>query len=249
MKSSRFLLLPLLAAVLYFTSCGGNEEKTSSDTTSVTTADTMTTTTAGTAEPATADTTPVGIMVARHKVKNFTDWKASYDAHDSLRQANGIHSYVIGRGLQDTNNVLVAVTVDDMAKAKAFAKDASLKQAMQKGGVIGTPKFWFFTMTYRNQASVSTELRSMATFSVKDWNAWKANFEGGRQQRTDNGLMDRAYGHDADDNKKVVVVVAVNDTAKARAYWNSDQLKQRRIQGGVIGEPDRFVYQVVQRYQ
>jgi hypothetical protein len=249
MKSSRLLLLPFVAAILYFTSCGGNEEKTSSDTTTTTT-DTMTaTTTTGPAEPASVDTTPVEMMVARHKVKSFNEWKASYDAHDSLRLANGMHSYAIGRGLQDSNNVLVAVTVDDMAKAKAFSKDASLKQAMQKGGVTGTPKFWFFTMTYRNLATVPTELRSMTTFSVKDWNAWKANFEEGRQQRADNGLTDRAYGHDANDSKKVVLVMAVNDTAKARAYWNSDQLKQRRIQGGVIGEPERFVYQVVQRYQ
>jgi hypothetical protein len=249
MKSSRFLLLPFWAAVLYLTSCSGNEEKKASDTTTVTTSDTMTTTTAGTTAPAAADTTPVAMMVARHKVKNYTDWKASYDAHDSLRQANGIHSYAIGRGLQDSNTVLVAVTVDDMAKAKAFAKDASLKKAMQKGGVTGTPTFRFLTMTYRNQVTVPTELRSMTTFSVKDWNAWKTNFEDGRQQRLDNGLTDRAYGHDADDNNKVVLVVAVNDTAKARAYWNSDQLKQRRMQGGVIDTPERFVYQVVQRYQ
>ena len=235
--------------MLYFTSCGGNEEKTSSDTTTTTTTDTMTTTTAGPTETAVADTTPVDMMVARHKVKNFNEWKASYDAHDSMRLANGLHSYAIGRGIQDSNDVLVAVTVDDLAKAKAFSKDASLKKAMQKGGVTGTPKFWFLTMTYRNQASVPTELRSMTTFSVKDWNAWKSSFEGGRQQRMDNGLTDRAYGHDADDSKKVVVVVALTDSAKARAYWNSDQLKQRITQSGVIGQPQRFVYQVVQRYQ
>lgn len=249
MKSLRFLLLPFLAALLYLTSCGGNEEKTSSDTTTTSTSDTMTTTTAGTTEPAAADTTPVEMMVARHKVKNFTSWKASYDAHDSMRLANGLHSYAIGRGVQDTNDVLVAVTVEDMAKAKAFAKDPSLKQAMQKGGVTGTPTFRYYTMTYRNTVTVPTEVRSMSTFSVKDWNAWKTNFESGRQLRMDNGLTDRAYGHDADDNNKVVVVVAVTDTAKARAYWNSDQLKQRMAQGGVIGEPQRFLYQVVQRYQ
>ena len=45
--------------------------------------------------------------------------------HDSMRLANEIHSYVIGKGLQDSNTVLVAVKVNDMAKAQTFAKDPS----------------------------------------------------------------------------------------------------------------------------
>ena len=61
--------------MLYFTSCGGNEEKTGSDTTTTTTTtDTMTTTTAGPTGTAAVDTTPVDMMVARHKVKNFNEW-------------------------------------------------------------------------------------------------------------------------------------------------------------------------------
>ena len=86
-----------------------------------------------------------------------------------LRLASGIHSYVIGRGLQDSNMVLVAVKVDDMAKAKAFAKDPSLKKAMQKGGVTGTPSFTFVTMTFQDTATSSSDLRSRTTFTVKDW--------------------------------------------------------------------------------
>jgi len=38
------------------------------------------------------------------------------------------------------------------------------------------------------------------------------------------------------------------DTAKAFAYFNSDALKKRREAGGVIGEPKRFLFRVVQRY-
>ena len=46
----------------------------------------------------------------------------------------------------------------------------------------------------------------------------------------------------------VVIVAAVLDTAKAHAYWNSDLIKQRRAASGVVGTPERFVYNVVQRY-
>ena len=187
-------------------------------------------------------------MVVKHKVSNYAKWKTSYDAHDSARLASGIHSYVIGRGLQDSNMILVAVKVDDIAKAKAFAKDPGLKHAMQKGGVTGKPAIAFVTMTFQDTGSVASDIRSRTTFTVKDWGAWQKSFEEGKQERLDNGLAVRAYGHDADDDKKVVLVTVVSDTAKAFAYFKSDMLKKRRVASGAIGEPERFLYRVVQLY-
>jgi hypothetical protein len=83
---------------------------------------------------------------------------------------------------------------------------------------------------------------------VKDWDAWVKGFEDGKQERMDNGIMDRAVGHDLDDNKRVYVVTALSDTAKAFAYYKSDALKKRRLAGGVIGEPVRFLYRLVKHY-
>jgi len=82
----------------------------------------------------------------------------------------------------------------------------------------------------------------------KDWDAWQKSFEDGKQERIDNGLTVRVVGHDPDDNKKVSLVTAVMDTAKASAYWKSDMLKKRRAAGGVIGEPKRFVFTIARRY-
>jgi hypothetical protein len=145
--------------------------------------------------------------------------------------------------------VLVAVKADDMAKAKAFAKDPSLKKAMQKGGVIGTPTFAFATAVWQDTAMLGPDvIRSRTTFDVKDWDAWQKSFTGGKQERIDNGIVDRSYGYDPDNNKKVYLVTAVTDTAKAFAYYKSDALKQRRAAGGVIGEPKRFLFKVVKRY-
>ena len=237
-------MLLYASMVFFLTSCGGGgENKTTTDTTA-----TDSTAINATPETNTIITTPQNMMVAKHKVANFAKWKTSYDEHDSLRLVNGIHSYVIGRGVQDSNMLLVAVKVDDMTKAKAFAKDPSLKKAMQKGGVTGTPSFSFVTMTFQDTAVINSDIRSRTTFKVKDWNAWQKAFEEGKQERLDNGITVRAYGHDVDDNHKVVLVTALMDTAKANAYWKSDMLKKRRAAGGVIGEPDRFVYRVVQRY-
>ena len=84
--------------------------------------------------------------------------------------------------------------------------------------------------------------------NVKDWDAWRKAFESSRQIRTDNGLTDRAYGYDVDDNHKVTLVVAINDSAKANAFWKSDLIKQKRAESGVVGEVKRHVYHVAAKY-
>jgi hypothetical protein len=246
MKRSRFAGLLFFAALVFFlASCGGNEssEPTTPDST-INNNDTSIVE----LPTNTIITTPQNMMVVTHKVSDFAKWKASYEEHDSMRLANGIHSYVIGRGIQDTNMVLVAVKADDMAKAKAFAKDPSLKKAMQKGGVTGAPSISFVTTTWQDTGVISSPIRSKVTLTVKDWDAWQKSFAEGKQERMDNGIVDRAYGYDADNNKKVSLVTAVTDTAKAFAYYKSDALKKRREAGGVIGEPKRFLFRVVQKY-
>jgi heme-degrading monooxygenase HmoA len=243
---SKFIRTVLLASVFFLISCNGEEKKTETETTS----DTVVT--AATPEPppvtSTIVTTPSNMMIAKHKVKDFDAWKASYDAHDSMRLANGLHSFVVARGAADPNMVLVAVKVDDMEKAKAFAKNPSLKQAMQKGGVVGSPAFSFITMVYQDTGKINYTLRSETSFTVKDWNTWKTAFESFNQERMNAGIMLRAYGHEADNDKNVRVVVAISDSAKAVAYWNSDELKKRMEEGGVIGKPKRFLFHVAQRY-
>src|SRR5687768_2248855 len=201
MKPQKFFFMPLLAILVFvLSSCNSGSDTTT--TTDSVSSDTVTATTTTTPETNIV-TTPENVMVAKHKVKDFAKWKASYDEHDSLRLANGIHNYVIGRGVEDSNMVMVAVKFDDVAKAKAFAKDPSLKAAMQKGGVTGTPSFKFTTVVYQDMNPNMSDLRAMTTFTVKDWDAWKTAFESHRQLRTDNGVTDRAYGYEVDDNHKV----------------------------------------------
>lgn len=245
MKHRTLLLSMAGMLAMFLTACGGKEEKTTTDSTSMTTDTTMHTTT--TTTPATPATTTATVMVVKHKVANFNKWMASYDEHDSMRVASGLHNFVIGRGIPDSNMVMVAVKVDDTAKAKAFAKDPSLKKAMQKGGVIGSPNIMIYNTTFLDNGQASN-LRVMSTETVKDWDAWKTAFENGKQLRTDNGLMDRAIGHDINDNHKISVVLALTDSAKGMSFLKSDTIKKRMAAAGVVGQPSRYYYHVVKTY-
>lgn len=247
MISARSFSVSLLgAAFLSLASCNNSEQKTNESTGDSTASSSNTT--AQTTPASTIVNTPQNILAVMHKVANYSKWKALYDGHDTARVAAGLHNYVIGRGASDSNMVLVALKVDDTTKAKAFSKDPGLKQAMQKGGVVGTPTIALVTMVYQDTAQISTSLRVSSMITVKDWDAFEKNFKDGEQERKDNGIAIRAYGHDASDNHKVRIVSALIDSAKAMAYYKSDAIKKRMADGGVVGQPNRFFYHVVQRY-
>jgi hypothetical protein len=144
--------------------------------------------------------------------------------------------------------ILIAMKVDDTAKAKAFANSPGLKETMKKAGVMGPATSYMITATWQDTATNKTALRSFTTFSVRDWAAFVTGFEAGRQERIDNGIIDRVIGHDIGDDKKVHIATALTDTAKAFAYYKSDALKKRREAGGVIGEPTRLLYWIVKKY-
>src|SRR6478735_10911306 len=104
MKSIKLLWI---AAVL-FAACN-TETKTETKTDSTSTS--MDTTAMVPAKPS-------NMMFVKHKVANFSKWMASYEMGDSMRQAAGLHSFVIGRGVDDSNTVVVFVRMDDLQKAK-----------------------------------------------------------------------------------------------------------------------------------
>lgn len=239
-------LLLSLAMPLFFISCNNEQSKTEPEPKA---ADTTATTTVAPVEKVnTIVTTPQLMGVFRHKVKNYAAWKASYDSHDSMRLASGLHSYVIGRGMDDSMMVMVAVKVDNLDKAKAFSKNPSLKAAMQKGGVIGAPQISFVNVMWQDTVNVGRIPRVMTTYSVKDWDTWKKSFEESKTDRMANGIVDRQYGHEADDNKKISTVTALMDVDKAKAYWASDAMKKRIAAAGLTTTPNRFIFNIVQRY-
>jgi hypothetical protein len=241
MKQFQWSCTFLFAATLFFmSSCGGDgEKKTGTDTTVATTPS---------APVSTIDTTEHKMVTIMHHVSDFNKWMQAYESHDSVRLASGLHNYVIGRGLMDTNMVLVALRADDFAKAKTFSQSPGLKEAMKKAGVTGAPEVHFSVITWQDTANVGTIPRAMTMFTVKDKDVWRKVFEGGAQERMENGIMMRNVGHDADNLNSIRLVSALSDTAKAFAYYKSDAMKKRIADGGMIGEPKRFFFKIVKRY-
>ena len=82
-------------------------------------------------------------LIIRHAVADFEKWKPHYDDHAAAREAAGLVEKEVLRDLSNPNQLLLLFEMQDLAKAKELLGSASIREAMQKGGVIGTPEISF----------------------------------------------------------------------------------------------------------
>ena len=195
---------------------------------------------------AAAPAPPKDVMIVKHKVANYAKWKMGYDSGDSIRTANGLHSYVIGRGLEDSNMVMVAMFMDDTAKAKKFAADPMLKTQMKSAGVISAPEIDYVHRVSSDTTTLQSMDRVMLKHKVKDFDAWKKVYDDDKKNRMDAGLTDRSVSTSVGDNHMVSLVFAFSDIAKLKAFMSSKGLADKMKAGGVEGPPTSFTYHVVQ---
>lgn len=243
MKQIKFFTnISVVAAILFMSACNSGSDKKAEDQS----ADTSTI--KAEAPPVANAPGPTSLLVIRYKVANYERWKTSYESNDSIRLASGLHKYVIARGTEDSNAILVAMKMDDVAKAKAFTADPALKQRMKKGGIVGPVSFDFTETVMNDTTAIDQTVRVMVNHKVKDWDTWKKSFDSHKQARTDAGLIDRVIGYTVGNNHQVTIVFAVTDISKAKAFMQSKDLKDKMAEAGVEGPPTIFFYKVAAKY-
>ena len=244
MKHVKFLSTIIVATgMLFLSSCNSGDDKKveekSTDSSSV-----MSET------PATAPAIsgPNSIMTITAKVANYEKWKPVYESHDSIRQANGLHNYVVARGIDDPNMIMVALKMDDADKAKAMAASPEMKERMKKAGITGLASIDYLESVMNDTTAIQQTIRLMVKHKVKDWDAWKKSFDEHKQVRVDAGLTDRVISHTIGDNHSVTLVFAVADEAKAKEFIKSKDLKDKMAEAGVEGQPSFFFYRIAEKY-
>jgi len=78
-------------------------------------------------------------VIVQHRVRDYDAWKPAFEEHGSVRQRHGATGHRLYRDLDDPNNVTVINEFPTREQSEAFASDPSLREAMERGGVIGEP--------------------------------------------------------------------------------------------------------------
>ena len=86
----------------------------------------------------------MGMMIVRHKVRDYGQWRPIFDAHAEMQQAAGLSNPRVYHSADSKKNEIVVVfDTKETKTARDFAASADLKEAMTKAGVVDTPTIYF----------------------------------------------------------------------------------------------------------
>lgn len=220
----------MLAMLLITTlGCSGPQEGTNAEATPV--ADTV-------AEvPVPPAFQPFDAMEISHTVKDYPAWKKAFDLDSTTRIANGLDLMVVGKNMENANDLVIYLNAADVTKAKAFAADPRLKELMEKSGVSSEPEInYWHVLRFDREAKEGTWVT--VTHRVKDFDAWLKVFDNeGTAARAAEGLYDVVLARGVDDPNLVFMVFDIKDLDQAKASIGSDAKKALMESAGVQGPP------------
>jgi len=81
-------------------------------------------------------------VIVQHHVADYDRWYPVFTEHEAVRRRHGATAHSINREVADPNTIVIVNDFATLEGAQAFAKDPSLADAMQRGGVDKTPQAW-----------------------------------------------------------------------------------------------------------
>ena len=188
------------------------------------------------------DTTSFDVVEIIQTVKDYAVWRPYFDSDSAVRNQSGLHTVAVAKNIDSTNNIIVVLKIDDLAKAKTFAADPRLKDVMQKAGVISKPDISFWHVIRMNPDSHEKQ-SVIITHRVKDFDAWVKVFDKeGKDARASQGLYDVVLLRGIEDPNMVQLVFDIKDVAQAKASIYSDDKKKLMMSAGVQGKPTVAFY-------
>ncbi|KAB1187998.1 MULTISPECIES: antibiotic biosynthesis monooxygenase [Haloferax] len=85
----------------------------------------------------------------------------------------------------------------------------------------------------------------LAKSTVEDFEAWRASFDKNDSFRTEHGEQGYQTFQSVDDPNEVVVLFDWDDNEDPRAFFGSEEMRERMAQAGVKGMPDMSVVKMV----
>jgi hypothetical protein len=85
----------------------------------------------------------MGMLIIRHKVKDYDKWRPMFDEHSLMQKAAGLSNPRVFRSADDKSEIVVVFDTKDTKRAKDFAASPYLMETMEKAGVMDDPTIFF----------------------------------------------------------------------------------------------------------
>src|SRR5437016_13617058 len=107
----------------------------------------------------------MGMMIVRHKVKDYGQWRPIFDGHVEMERAAGlINPRVYHSAASNKSEIVVVFDTEHTKKAKDFAASADLKEAMIKAGDLDTATIYLLEAIGSAEPPTGHDGRSAAVF-------------------------------------------------------------------------------------
>src|SRR5215470_1718771 len=101
----------------------------------------------------------MGMLVIRHKVKDYSTWRPAFDRHASAQRSAGLRDPHVFRSSDDQNEVVIFFRTTDTAKAKDFVASPDLKSTAQTASEVGMSINFNHTIVYARDSKASAMFR------------------------------------------------------------------------------------------
>ena len=91
-------------------------------------------------------------ILVHHKIEDYNKWKPVFDNDAGNRAEHGSTGGKIFRNADNPNDIFTLLEISSIEKGKEFAQSDSLKEAMQKAGVISMPEVYFLEEAFKVSA-------------------------------------------------------------------------------------------------
>jgi heme-degrading monooxygenase HmoA len=89
-------------------------------------------------------------------------------------------------------------------------------------------------------------MHTIMRVKVKDYDKWKIVFDGNSATRKTAEAKGGRLFHNVDDSSEVIIYLRWETMENARKFFNSEELKKRMQESGVIDKPDIFYLEEVE---
>jgi hypothetical protein len=175
-----------------------------------------------------------------HECKDFLVWKKAYDADAPRRAAAGLTEIHVLREHDNSNLVALMLGVSDVARAEAFTRSPDLAATMKAAGILGAPTMRFRHGEYSRK---SANNYATMTLNVRAYETALQAYAMDAADRKKAGLTDLAVLQLRSDPNNIVILWAVDDVARATAFFDSPALAAHMVKNaGVVGKPERHFW-------
>jgi len=78
-------------------------------------------------------------VIISHECKNYSDWRKVFDADEVNRSKAGFKNTGVFHSVDNPNKITIIGEAPSVEAINGFMANPALKEAMERGGVIGMP--------------------------------------------------------------------------------------------------------------